>query len=144
VAEPRSSGLNDDDEQGPYKLFPPARNPERSVALVVVECCPACGRGKMVQRTNRRDRSSFLGCSEYPRCKFTEPFDARVHRLVERIAELEQSLATTAPPMLPALAESRRDIVALTHPDRHRGDCQPLALEATKRLNALRDEASSA
>ncbi len=32
--------------------------------------CPACQHGFMIQRKGRY--GSFMGCSEYPRCKHTE------------------------------------------------------------------------
>lgn len=35
-----------------------------------VSKCPRCG-SKMVERTNRRSRQSFLGCSRYPKCRGT-------------------------------------------------------------------------
>jgi ssDNA-binding Zn-finger/Zn-ribbon topoisomerase 1 len=36
--------------------------------------CPRDGcPGRLVVRTNSRDNSVFLGCSEYPRCDYTEP-----------------------------------------------------------------------
>lgn len=35
------------------------------------ESCPACG-GVLVRRTNHTDGSQFLGCSRYPKCRFTK------------------------------------------------------------------------
>lgn len=32
--------------------------------------CPRCG-GWLVRRTRRRDGAAFLGCSNYPRCRYT-------------------------------------------------------------------------
>lgn len=34
--------------------------------------CPSCGT-KLVKRENRKDRSVFWGCSDYPRCRYTLP-----------------------------------------------------------------------
>ncbi len=33
--------------------------------------CPVCG-GEMVKRTNRRNGQTFMGCSNYPRCRGTQ------------------------------------------------------------------------
>lgn len=41
-----------------------------SPAVVAPEKCPRCG-SILVLRTNRRTRESFIGCSSYPRCRFT-------------------------------------------------------------------------
>lgn len=38
----------------------------------VDEVCPKCGK-PLVTRTNRKDESTFLGCSGYPHCRYTEP-----------------------------------------------------------------------
>ena len=35
--------------------------------------CPGCG-SHMVPRTNKTNNSTFLGCSNYPRCKKTQKF----------------------------------------------------------------------
>lgn len=36
--------------------------------------CPRCD-GKMVRRKNRETDEHFLGCSNYPRCKHTQPVE---------------------------------------------------------------------
>lgn len=38
--------------------------------------CPisGCG-GRLVVRTNRGTEEQFLGCSNYPKCRYTEPID---------------------------------------------------------------------
>jgi len=38
--------------------------------------CPQCGKGKLVRRTNRGTGEKFLGCSEYPKCKYTQKEEA--------------------------------------------------------------------
>ena len=45
--------------------------------------CPHCkdaGRGSvfLVVRTNRQNRSQFLGCPNWPRCRYTEPIPESV------------------------------------------------------------------
>ena len=37
------------------------------------DACPRCPDGRLVQRTARSTGNSFLGCSNYPRCRHTEP-----------------------------------------------------------------------
>jgi ssDNA-binding Zn-finger/Zn-ribbon topoisomerase 1 len=34
--------------------------------------CPKCDKGKLVRRANRNTGEKFLGCSEYPACKYTQ------------------------------------------------------------------------
>ena len=36
------------------------------------DTCPACGDGELVTRTNRETEEPFLGCSNYPDCRFTQ------------------------------------------------------------------------
>lgn len=38
--------------------------------------CPKCGKGKLVHRTNRSTGEKFLGCSDYPNCKYTQKEEA--------------------------------------------------------------------
>lgn len=39
-----------------------------------MEKCPACG-AKQVERVNRSTGEYFWGCSKWPKCKKTTPFD---------------------------------------------------------------------
>jgi ssDNA-binding Zn-finger/Zn-ribbon topoisomerase 1 len=39
---------------------------------VTIWDCTQCG-GKLVRRKNRATGETFLGCSNYPKCKFTQP-----------------------------------------------------------------------
>ena len=49
---------------------------EKKVVKTTGKSCPDCvkaGRkGELIERKNRRDGSSFFGCSLYPKCKYTE------------------------------------------------------------------------
>lgn len=42
--------------------------------------CSECGR-PMVERTNRQNGSTFLGCSSYPDCTSTQDVPAYLHQL---------------------------------------------------------------
>lgn len=44
--------------------------------------CPLCGKGVLVERTNRKGES-FYGCSRYPACRFTMPKKRRVQKCPE-------------------------------------------------------------
>ena len=52
---------------------------EKKVVKATGRKCPDCkknGRdGELLERKNKRDGSTFLGCNLYPRCKFTESPD---------------------------------------------------------------------
>lgn len=38
-----------------------------------VKKCPRCTTGQLLVKTNNNTQQQFLGCSEFPLCKFTEP-----------------------------------------------------------------------
>lgn len=38
--------------------------------------CPGCGTGHLLERENRQNGSRFMGCSEFPRCRHSEPLPA--------------------------------------------------------------------
>lgn len=40
--------------------------------IKITKHCPICS-AALVERTNRQNGSTFLGCSRYPECKHTEP-----------------------------------------------------------------------
>lgn len=45
--------------------------------VTVIKHCPECGR-PLVERTNRENGSTFLGCRGYPDCTHTEPIPESV------------------------------------------------------------------
>jgi len=36
--------------------------------------CPYC-HGKLIKRMNRKTGEEFLGCTKYPKCKYTQPVE---------------------------------------------------------------------
>lgn len=34
--------------------------------------CPKCNSGKLVRKTNLKTKEHFLGCSNYPKCDYTQ------------------------------------------------------------------------
>ncbi len=40
--------------------------------MKLIKYCPVCG-APLVIRTNRETEEQFLGCSQYPNCKHSEP-----------------------------------------------------------------------
>jgi ssDNA-binding Zn-finger/Zn-ribbon topoisomerase 1 len=34
--------------------------------------CPQCGDGKLITRSNKKTGESFLGCTNFPECKYTQ------------------------------------------------------------------------
>jgi hypothetical protein len=58
--------------------------------------CPGCGQGPLQTRRNRQEGSFFLGCSLYPRCRYTEPTAAppgEPSLQAQTVAELVRALA---------------------------------------------------
>jgi len=55
-------------------------------AYTLVADCPVCGSDLLV-RYRRRDRAPFIGCSAFPACDFTAPFDDVLQRLGARAAQ---------------------------------------------------------
>lgn len=45
--------------------------------ITITKACPTCG-SPMVERTNRQNGSTFLGCSRYPECEATAPIPESV------------------------------------------------------------------
>lgn len=37
--------------------------------------CPKCPDGKLIKRTNRRDGSRFLGCTNFPKCRYVSELE---------------------------------------------------------------------
>lgn len=37
--------------------------------------CPQCSTGKLAKRTNSKTQEKFLGCTNYPKCKYTQPLE---------------------------------------------------------------------
>lgn len=109
--------------------------------LVVIERCPSCER-RLVVRTNRQTGDAFIGCSGYPRCRFTEPLIGRINRMAARITELEYEMAgrherPAANSSQVLLAKELRSLIAHAHPDRWPDN--PLAHQITSELTRLRD-----
>jgi len=96
--------------------------------------CPRC-RGELRLRTRHDGQGSFVGCSEYPACKYTADYDAVIHALGKRLyaAEAREHVPALS---LQSLDRDLRKLVAIVHPDRWQD--HPLATELTKAVNALR------
>ncbi|MFX0094167.1 MAG: DNA topoisomerase [Candidatus Hodarchaeota archaeon] len=52
-----------------------SRKSTKSTASTV-KTCPSCGEGSVVERQNKKTGNSFLGCSRYPHCKWTQAISA--------------------------------------------------------------------
>ncbi len=37
--------------------------------------CPECKKGRLVVRQNRKTGSEFVGCSQFPNCRYTQSVD---------------------------------------------------------------------
>ena len=109
--------------------------------LRIASTCPTCTAPLRLRR-RREDKGLFLGCAEFPRCKFAEDFDLATAALYERIADLEAELAY-AKPMAAGLDIGRelRGVIAIAHPDRWPGNA--LAHEVTARLIELRSRCAA-
>ena len=58
-----------DEAIGPY-LFPPKADGSDS------RVCPACGTGRLHLKASFKMKSTFIGCSNYPECRYTRGFGA--------------------------------------------------------------------
>lgn len=38
--------------------------------------CPNCSSGKLIKRKNKKTGSFFLGCTNYPKCTYTQKMDS--------------------------------------------------------------------
>jgi len=84
-------------------------------ALRVSASCPSCGAPLML-RLRRDDRSPFVGCRAFPRCRFAEPYENMHGALLAELAELRAE-RLEAPASV--LAERIRALLFEWHPDRH-------------------------
>ena len=37
--------------------------------------CPGCATGKLIRRKNSKTKEPFLGCTNYPKCTYTQKVD---------------------------------------------------------------------
>jgi ssDNA-binding Zn-finger/Zn-ribbon topoisomerase 1 len=93
--------------------------------------CPTCGTGLAIRR-NRKERSYFLGCTAFPACRFTEPYEPRLQDALQSLVVHKVQEETLRQRMLDEL----RALIFLSHPDRCQGN--PVAQELTAALNDLR------
>jgi ssDNA-binding Zn-finger/Zn-ribbon topoisomerase 1 len=100
--------------------------------------CPECGRA-VYRRTRRSDGNPFLGCSGYPGCRYTAPYDAREQALAKRGDELEARLEALEDSS-GVSAKDIRDVLVWAHPDKHPSGTLSVH-EVAVRLSALFDQA---
>src|SRR5437879_13760363 len=80
--------------------------PQAQAAYRLAADCPHFG-APLVLRQNRQTGALFTGCSAYPGCAFTEPYDTRVQTLSTELVQAVQTLATQ---VVQAQAEARRQV----------------------------------
>ena len=96
--------------------------------------CPRC-LGELRLRTRHDGQGSFVGCSAYPSCTYTAPYDAVLHALGTRLAAAEARGHVPAL-SLHTLEKDLKRLMAIVHPDKWRD--HPLATEVAKHVNAIR------
>ena len=103
--------------------------------------CPECGRAMRV-RTNRRDRSQFLGCTGYPNCRYSEEYEPQAQALARQVVELEahlhRAIHATPRSVAPEIDAKLRRLIFQFHPDRVGETIK--THEVTVALNSLRVE----
>lgn len=93
--------------------------------------CPRCG-AALVLRTNREKTRKFLGCDDFPACRFSEEYEPRL----DAALALMLSQKIDAESLRQSFQDEIRALIFLAHPDRWPGN--PLAHELTAALNDLR------
>jgi ssDNA-binding Zn-finger/Zn-ribbon topoisomerase 1 len=92
------------------------------VVVAIQPHCPLCGFDVRVRR-NSKDGNEFVGCSGYPRCKWTGPADAALQNLSRRILKLEDEVfeanALLRKESAFVTASDIKAILAWAHPDKH-------------------------
>lgn len=61
--------------------------------VLIYRECPKC-KARLALRTQRASGNAFLGCTNYPDCRFTENINETTQRLASRIADLEDEMAS--------------------------------------------------
>ena len=80
--------------------------------------CPRCG-GYLSARERNRDGALFIGCSGYPSCRFTAPYDPHLQDLVRENDSLRARLEAHAPAAPDELRRAVREVLVNFHPDKH-------------------------
>lgn len=102
-------------------------------AFHIMTECPRCQAGSLQVRRNHRDQSAFIGCSRFPRCKFTETYDDYIQELAEQL-----SLPTGELTELATVTDATcKKLLQIVHPDKLSKHARE-AHEATTALLALR------
>ena len=107
--------------------------------------CPECYDGDLTIRHAKATRKPFIGCTNYPRCRFTceysefvQSFCQEVDRLRREVAMLRLRREDGSVPQEPLLRRLK-SIIADVHPDRFGGSDHAATL-ATQHMIALRDD----
>ena len=110
--------------------------------VAVIASCPECS-APLRERHNRTDGSAFLGCTSFPRCRWTAPHDAVADELARQVVELRRALASKRDDAAPVEQRDLRALLAFVHPDRHPGG-RVDAHEVAVRISGLLDRAKRA
>lgn len=97
--------------------------------------CPDCGEALRLRR-NRESGSLFLGCSGYPSCRHSEPYDEVLHDLVRQVVELEEH--GEASRLRRRFRSELRELVRDFHPSRNPNGLDPHVVH--DELERLHDE----
>jgi ssDNA-binding Zn-finger/Zn-ribbon topoisomerase 1 len=108
-----------------------------TLVYALTSTCPLC-RGLLRLRHRRDGQGSFLGCSQYPTCRFTAEYEPILNDLARRLHAAE---ARAHVPALfsDSLDRALRNLLGLIHPDRWKD--HPLATELAKAVVDLRARA---
>lgn len=104
---------------------------------ILVSDCPRCG-SDLQKRKNRAKGNYFLGCTDYPDCKFTVDYcewqnDVALEMNALRAAARHQTNGSSR-----SLEGLLKKLVFRFHPDRNPDGVD--ATEVTKELNLIRTE----
>lgn len=105
------------------------------MALRIAADCPSCNRDLVRRRGSNGD---FLGCSGFPRCKFTEPYEWSLEQLNKQVVAYgyDSSWFRDA---ISEVKKTVRDVILFAHPDRWPA-ASNVTNGVTARLNALMDK----
>ena len=78
--------------------------PMTAPTFAIVVRCPKC-EGFLSDRPRRDGSGTFLGCDNYPDCRFTTSADLPRQLVAEKLLELEAELAATRKRLAEAEAE---------------------------------------
>jgi ssDNA-binding Zn-finger/Zn-ribbon topoisomerase 1 len=102
----------------------------------ITKDCPLCARPVGLKNSSR---GTFVGCTGFPRCRYTEPYDDALWDIANQLRAARYD-AVWFQEAITEIKTTLRDAVKFAHPDKWPSAMSEIANGVTARLNALIDK----